>query len=338
MDKIGKYKEEIIEALNNIARYTFYNNKAGRFDINKDAEEFYRGLLNLFYSWDLKNANTEKTPNYTGVDLLFLGDKVAVQVTSENDSVKVHKSIEGFKNKALKEGYTELYILMFKDKQDFPRADFEKTVDNKFTFDKDKHIIDHSNLLTKLRDAKFDYVEAIWKYLFKWECISIYSNLDENEDLGIIGDIFDFILSNIQNNYSNFSNDSDIFTKLKIKVPINFPDEQRNRLSDMIKNTTSKRLLVQKFLENIEEESRIQDLKEFIQTQYCEIRGTVNHETPIDSIDFINQLSEIILPLKKRSDIHYQSNAKAIILHFFEICDFGKKTQDEIVQQKSLFD
>ena len=38
MIEIGKRKDEIIEALNNIARITNYQNSTGRFDINKDAD------------------------------------------------------------------------------------------------------------------------------------------------------------------------------------------------------------------------------------------------------------------------------------------------------------
>jgi hypothetical protein len=342
MDKIGKYKNEIIEALHNITRYADAKNKAGRFDINKDAEEFYRGLLSLVYDWKLgKNANTEKEPNYEGVDLLFLGqenNKIAVQVTSENDSDKVHKSIRGFKDKALKEGCVELYILMFKGKADFPRADFAKTVDSQFDFDKDKHIIDHSYLCAKLKDAEFDYVEAIWKYLEQWGCLA-YNNLDEGiDDLGIIGEIFEFLFNNMPKKSSVHPTDSDVFTKLKVKVPLNFPKKQQNRLSDMIKNTNDKRLLAQKYLQEYEDEIKILDLREWIQSKYCEIRGISNHEEPINNVTFLENLANAILPTKRINDSHYQGNAKAIVLHFFEFCFIGKKTQEESNHQKSLFD
>lgn len=342
MNQIGKYKNEITEALNNIVRYADFSGKAGRFDLYKDAEEFYRGLLLLVYGWKLgKNANTEKDPNYVGVDLLCLGEdgtKIAVQVTSENDSKKVHDSIKGFQDKALKEGYTELYILMFKGKQGFPKADFAKTVDNKFNFDKDKHIIDHSNLCGKLKDAEFDYVETIWKYLNKWNCLT-YGNLDESiDDLGIIGEIFEFLFDNLPNKSSTHSIDSDVFAKLIVKVPLNFPKEQQNRLSEMIRNTTEKRLLVQQYLQEYEYETRILDLKEQIQSKYCEIRGINNHEEPINDIVFLEKLVNAILPISRQNDSHYQGNGKAIILHFFEFCFIGKKTAEEYNQQKSLFD
>lgn len=338
MEKIEKYKNEIIEALNNIVRFAEYKNKAGRFDINKDAEEFYRELLNLFYGWDLKNANTEKNPNYTGIDLLYLGGKISVQVTSENDSEKVHNSISGFKEKAMKDGYTELYILMFKGKPDFPRADFGKTVDGAFIFDKDKHIIDHSDLCAKLKDAEFTYIVAIWKYLEKWDCL-FYGNLDESiNDLGIIGEIFEFLFDKLPKTKSNYSNESDVFTRLKVKVPLNFPKEQQNRLSEMIKNTTEKRLLVQKYLQEYDDEIKISDLKEWIQSKYCEIRGITNHEEPINNVLFLEKLANTILPSKRVYNNYYQGNAKAIVLYFFEFCFIGTKTQEEANQQKSLFD
>jgi hypothetical protein len=342
MDKIGKYESEIVEALINIVRYAEYKNKAGKFDINNDAEEFYRVLLLLFYGWKLgKNANTEVDPYYVGVDLLFLGEdgnKIAVQVTSENDSEKVHKSIRGFKDKAFKNGYTELYILMFKGKQNFPKADFATTVDGKFDFNKSKHIIDHSDLCAKLKGAEFDFIENIWKYLKKWGCLA-YSNLDSSiDDLGIIGEIFEFLFDNTPKKSSVHSLDSDVFAKLIVKVPLNFPEEQQNRLSDMIRNTTDKRLLAQKYLQEYEDELKILDLREWIQTKYCEIRGINNHEEPINDIGFLENLVSAILPTNRKNNSHYQGNAKAIVLHFFEFCFIGKKTQEEANRQKSLFD
>ena len=313
MEQIGKYKDEIMEALNNIVRFSDYQNKAGQFDINKDAEEFYRGLLNLFYGWSLKNANTEKDPNYAGVDLLYLGSNIAVQVTSENDSEKVHKSIRSFKDKALKEGYTELYVLMFKGKQAFPKANFAKTVDNNFTFNKNKHIIDHSDLCAKLKDAEFDYVESIWGYLEKWGCLA-YGNLDEStNDLGIIGEIFDYIQANKPR---EISSDEVILSSARIdlipKIRLNFPIEQQGSINRLIKKTWDKKETVKHFLEKQieEDEISVNELSFTIQDDYCKLKGSGNSETKIEDIEFIRNLAVSYLPENKKKNIGYVANAE----------------------------
>ncbi len=127
------------------------------------------------------------------------------------------------------------------------------------------------------------------------------------------------------------------FAKLKVKVPLNFPIEQRKRLSEMVRNTSMKRNLVAKYLANIDEEVRILDLKEFIQQNYCRLRNTNNHEAPLNDIKVIEELSLQLLPENRLLNPHYQANAKAIILHFFEFCYIGAKTEKEN-QQKPLFD
>lgn len=339
MDKVGKYKDEIIEALTHIARFADAKNKAGRFDINKDAEEFYRGLLNLFYCWELKNANTEKDPNYAGVDLLYLGSEIAVQVTSENDSEKVHKSIKGFKDKALKEGYKELYILMFKGKQDFPRADFDKTVDKKFTFDKNKHIIDNSDLCAKLKDAKFDYVKNIWIYLNEWNCFS-YGNLDESiDDLGIIGEIFEYIQANKP---KKVSSDETILSSASIdlipKIKLNFSIDQQDQISRLIKKVWDKKEVVKSFLEKQtdDDDISVNELTITIKDDYCELKGSRNSDASIEDIEIIRNLAARYLPENKQRNIGYIANAEALVFYFFEFCFIGKKTKDN--QQKSLFD
>ena len=345
MNQIGKYKEDIIEALNNIVRYADYSGKTGRFDLYKDAEEFYRGLLLLVYDWNLgKNANTETDPNYVGVDLLFWGEegnKIAVQVTSENNSGKVHKSIRGFKNKALLEGYSELYILMFKGKQDFPRTDFAKTVDNQFVFNKDKHIIDHSDLCAKLKDAEFDYVKSIWKYLEKWSCLA-YSNLDiSTDDLGIIGEIFEFIQANKPKKVSSdetilSSASADLIPKIKL----NFSIDQQEEISRLIKKVWDKKEVVKSFLEKQtdEDEISVNELTITIQDDYCELKGNRNSDASIEDIEILRNLALGYLPENKRKSIGYVANAEALVFYFFEFCFIGKKTEEESNQQKFFFD
>lgn len=339
MKELEKFKSEIVEALNNNTRYADYKNKAGRFDINKDAEEFYRGLLNLFFGWNLKNANSGKDPNFPGVDLLYLGDTIAVQVTSENNSEKVHQSIIGFKNKALKDGYTELYILMFKDKPNFPRADFASTVDGQFSFDKNKHIIDHSDLCEKIKNAEFDYVKAIWEYLKVWKCTA-YDNLDGNIwDLGIIGEIFDYIQANKP---KKLSNDETIRSSASIelfpKIKLNFPEEQQEEISRFIRRAWDKKEIVRQFLEKQSEDDEISvyELASTIQDDYCKLKERKNSDARVEDIEIIRKLALIYLPDNKKENIGFVANAEALVLHFFEFCFIGKKTNE--YHQKSLFD
>jgi len=341
MYKIQDFKEKIINCLENLARHTTLSNKAGRFDLNKDAEEFYRGLLNLFFGWNLKNLNTEKAPNYEGADLGDIEKGIAVQVTSENDSDKVHSSIKGFKNKSLKEGYKELYILMFKDKSDFPRADFAKTVDGAFSFDKSKHIIDHSDLVAKLKDAEFEYLKAIYDYLDKIVGLS-YSGLDEdNDDLGIISEIFDYI----QKNKPKKATDRDTIVNsseidLVSKIKLNFLKEQQNSIERLMKKTWDKKELVGKFIQNQiqEDEISINELICQIQDDFCTLRGSNKPDAQIQDISIIQNLSQKYIPERKRKNIGYIANAESLIFYFFEFCYIGAKTEKQENQQKFLFD
>ena len=338
---LKKYKEEIIKCLGDLARHTVFSNKAGRFDVNKDAEEFYRGLLNLFFDWKLKNANTESDPNYVGVDLLFLGDKIAVQVTSEDSSEKVHKSIDGFKSKAMLDGCNELFILMFTGKQDFPRADFAKTVGDAFSFDKGKHIIDHSDLCAKLKDAEFEYVENIHKYLSKWGCIA-YSNLDTSlDDLGIVGEIFEYVQGNKPKSVSNVeiilsSANIDLIPKIKL----NFPIEQQNEIEFLIKKTWDKKEIVKQFLENQiqEDEVSVNELTITIQENYCKVKGVKDASSKVEDVEIIRKLALDFLPENKKKNIGYIANAEALIFYFFEFCFIGDKTEQQKNRQISLFE
>lgn len=337
MYKITDYKKNILEWLQILERGAAFFNRAGYFDSNKDAEEFYRGLLNLFYGWNLKALNSQADPSYEGADLGYIEEKIAVQITSENNSEKVHHSIRGFKNKSHKEGYDTLYVLMYRGKGTFPRAAFDKTVNKVFNFDKDKHIIDHSDLAAKLKDAESDYIEAIYDYLSEKMTV-LYAGLDRPmEDLGIIDDIIDHLLLNVPKRVSGFSEIviSEVFTKLKVKVPLNFADTQRKRVSEMMMNTWDKQQLVSSYLADLDEQSKIFDLKEIIQQNYCQVRGVVDPETPIQDVKWIERLALGLLQPQKQLNPHYQANAKAIILCFFEFCYIGEKTIEE--KQLSLF-
>jgi hypothetical protein len=69
---------------------------------------------------------------------------------------------------------------MFRGKPKFPHVDFKKSTESKFIFDKEKHIIDHTDLCAKIRDAEFDFVEKIYKYLDKHGCLEILKDFNQS--------------------------------------------------------------------------------------------------------------------------------------------------------------
>jgi len=341
MFKIGEYKEKIITRLLGIQQGAIFCNKAGRYDHAKDAEEFYRGLLNLFFNWDLKGLNTEKDPNYEGADLGDISKKIAVQITSESTSDKVHHSIKGFKNKSLNDGYNELYVFMYKGKADFRRADFYKTVDSAFVFDKAKHIMDNSDLCAKIKDAELGYIESIFNYLERSVSLS-YNGLDEaNDDLGIIGEIYDLI----QKNKPKKSTDREtisIISSIDLipKIRLNFPEEQIDQLKRLMLKTWDKKEIVKEFIEkqNQEDEISVNELIFQIQDDFCDIRGSNKSDAKIEDISFIKELSMKYLPDNKVKNPNYIANAEALVFYFFEFCNIGDKTLNNKPKQPTLFD
>lgn len=342
MFKIGEYKDKIIKCLYDLERETIFNNKAGRFDHTKDAEEFYRGLLNLFFNWNLMGLNTEKDPNYEGADLGDISKKIAVQITSESTSGKVHDSIKGFKNRSLNDGYAELYIFMYKGKSDFPKADFSRTVDNAFVFDKSKHIIDNTDLCVKIKDAKFeDYIVPIFNYLDKLFGLS-YIGLDNaNDDLGIIGEIYDFIQENKPKTHTDKETISIISSiDLLPKIRLNFPLEQRDHIKRLMLKTWDKKEIVKEFIErqNQEDEISVTELSFLIQADFCEIRGSYKPDAKIEDIRIIKELSMKYIPDNKARNPNYIANAEALVFYFFEFCYIGDKTLKNEPEQPTLFD
>jgi hypothetical protein len=72
-------------------------------DINIFAENFYRGLLNLI-GFTFTNTNFEDN-NFAHIDLIDTVNKQAIQVTSQNDNIKIKEAIDGFFKKPENKDY-----------------------------------------------------------------------------------------------------------------------------------------------------------------------------------------------------------------------------------------
>ena len=81
------YLKNVAESLALLSREVSILNAVNLYDINIVAEDFFPGLLNLIYGYELKNANyLEK--NAPAIDLVDPKNRIAVQVTSYNISSK----------------------------------------------------------------------------------------------------------------------------------------------------------------------------------------------------------------------------------------------------------
>jgi predicted RNA-binding protein with RPS1 domain len=131
-------------------------------DYNIIAEYFYRDLLK-FYGFELENLN-EKKKNADSIDLVDEKNKIAIQVTSRNDTTKIHETIKGFRSNPEYDEYEQLIMLLIgKPKLKYPQTDF--TNGNLFSFNKKKDIIDVDDIIKKFRSYTAEQLKPIVTFL-----------------------------------------------------------------------------------------------------------------------------------------------------------------------------
>ncbi|EAY24740.1 SMEK domain-containing protein [Microscilla marina] len=148
-----------------VYRVNIHQNSKGLNDYsyNTGAEYFYRDLLNTIYDWKLTNLNSQ-TKNAAAIDLGDKNAKVAIQITSDSSSNKVHETLKKFMEGQLYQDYERLIVLVITTKQNFPKADFEKNYNpNLFIFDKKTDIWGIEDLLKDINDCSIDALSKIHK-------------------------------------------------------------------------------------------------------------------------------------------------------------------------------
>ena len=168
-------RENYIDAIKNALAYlkaqVELNNAINKYSINIEAETFYAGFLNVVYGFSLKNGNhTER--NIPSIDLYEEcqrddGQRVAVQVTSNNDAKKVKKTLESFCSYDYQKDYTRLIILMITEKKNY-RSTFAFPADIGIQFDQSRDIVDVYDLIQNIEQTtETDHLRSIYEYLAK---------------------------------------------------------------------------------------------------------------------------------------------------------------------------
>lgn len=141
-----KYIDEITNQLAWISAKVELLDSLNLNSINVHAESFFCGLLNTVFGYQLQDLNNTEM-NYTSIDLGDEKNKIAIQVTSEKTSAKIHKTLEKFIEKEYYQKYDRLIIFIIGTKPNFSTT--FKTND-KIEFLKERDIWDTKYLIKQI--------------------------------------------------------------------------------------------------------------------------------------------------------------------------------------------
>lgn len=181
------YLKNIAENLALLSREVSILNAVNLSDINIIAEDFFPGLLNLIYGYELKNANhLEK--NAPAIDLIDQKNRIAVQVTSDNSSTKIKHTIEEFNKSQAYHLYDRLVVLILTQKKKYS-SNFD--TQGLFSFEKARDIWDVEKLIKDIRELETAQIKNVSDYLSE-ELYNKYYSVRETQ-AGEVDTIIDLI-------------------------------------------------------------------------------------------------------------------------------------------------
>lgn len=160
------YLKEVAKCLALLSNEVSILNAVNLYDINIVAEDFFSSLLNLIYGYQLKNANyLEK--NAAAIDLYDEVNRIAVQVTSDSSSKKIHHTIKEFNKNRSYINYDRLVFLILTQKKRYTTV-FD--TDGNFVFDKAKDIWDIEDLMKDITELDTEQIKQISSFLSRELC------------------------------------------------------------------------------------------------------------------------------------------------------------------------
>lgn len=142
-------------------------NATGRFDINSVTEDFLIPVLKVAFACpDLQNQNQIKM-NFPAVDLGCRTTRVSFQVTADASSSKAEKTLRKFHEHRLDKLFDRVYVFAMSEKQSSYKASALESAIATLTipFDPTEHIIDVTDLLSRIRHLATSDLESIEAYL-----------------------------------------------------------------------------------------------------------------------------------------------------------------------------
>jgi len=123
------------------------------------------------------------------------------------------------------------------------------------------------------------------------------------------------------------------YLKLKNKIEVNFKYGFYNDVKLLFRANWSNKVIVEEFIKlNFHRyESQLYAILGLVQNHFIGVKENFKgiSDFPINNPMYFESLAQTILPSEKKVEPRYLAAAKAIILFFFEYCDFGRKTNDD---------
>ncbi len=187
------YFKEIASSLAILTKEIELHNCVCFYDINHIAEDFYAKLLNLIYGYNLCNMNSFEK-NAPAIDLSDKNNKLSIQVTSDNTSEKIKNTISKFIKHEQYHDYDRLIILILTKKKAY-RSEFDTK--NCFHFDKDRDIIDYTDLIKEINASDIESVKEISKFLYReFTAKNIQEKHSMASEVETIIDLIEYISTN----------------------------------------------------------------------------------------------------------------------------------------------
>lgn len=159
MDNKQTYISIITKRLTYLQKEVENFNSLNLTDINVIAENFYRDFFNLI-GFEFNNTNFESN-NFAHIDLIDTVNKQAIQVTSQNDNIKIKEAIDGFFAKPENQDYKLQILLISKDAKNY-RTKFGKNFNHK------EDVLDIKRLLAIINDIQeIDKIKDLADFLNK---------------------------------------------------------------------------------------------------------------------------------------------------------------------------
>ncbi len=159
-----KHLREITNALAILSRKVEINASLNLTDLNVNAENFFRDLLNLAFGYSFININSIN-PNATAIDLGDEKAKIAIQVTSTSGIQKTRETVRKFIEKEYFKKYDRLIILNLvkvTKHQESKIGDAEV-----FELDTKDDIWDYNIFARKIQDKTTDLLKVLADFLNK---------------------------------------------------------------------------------------------------------------------------------------------------------------------------